>query len=211
MKYIKKTKSSDPIIQQFQQHAGVWDNLKNHLKNSVKDILKEEQSYLCAYCEDELPEGENKNGMSLSHIEHIYPRSTYQDKAYHYNNIVMSCGGDRIDGTKIDHCGKHKKNYDPAHGFISPLDPHCAKNFSYSLTGEIKSDPSNRNAWVTINKLNLNDKKLRDKRKEVIKIYTDIDITESDARTLLEKLPKDTAFYSTIIYILKKHMIKAHH
>lgn len=212
MKYIKKIKHTDPIIKQFQQNKGIWDNVRNHLKNSVKDILKEEQSNLCAYCEDELPDNVNIDGISFSHIEHIYPRSIYQEKMFKYNNIVMSCGLERIDGTKVDHCGKHKSNYDPASGFISPLDPHCARNFTYSLTGEIGSDPSNWKARATIDTLNLNDKKLKDKRKEVIKIYTDIDsITESDALILIEKLPKDTAFYSTIIYILKKHMIKAHH
>ena len=114
--------------------ANAWDNFNN--KNEIHEALLPAQNYLCCYCEIELTRGEGELGF---HIEHIEPKSTYTNRTFDFNNLLLSCftTGHELNPSRIDlfpiSCGHAKGNtYDPQL-FIKPTDSTCENYFFYTL------------------------------------------------------------------------------
>ncbi len=133
-----------------------YEDLKNHsvsVRVDIRDSCLIEQYYLCAYCC-------NRITVNDSHNEHIVPQSNVegQNLTLDYSNIVASC-------QSSNHCG-HKKKEDLIS--LTPLDINCESDIIYQLNG--KMTHRNQNAQSTINVLNLRDKGLTRKRKELIDI-----------------------------------------
>jgi uncharacterized protein (TIGR02646 family) len=128
------------------------------LKRLNKYILENEQtptkSALCAYCE-------RKVTTEKSHIEHIKPRSKFPNDIFSYNNLIVSCDDNNS-------CGKYKKSeWDEK--FINPVSENLSAYSSYDFDGLIipKVVDTSR-ADITINILNLNYSKLKDRRRTIL-------------------------------------------
>lgn len=153
-----------------------WENLSSVTKKKIKQYLLPTQSYLCAYCETELAQGENELGY---HIEHIKPKSKYPDFTFQFNNLIISCfeKGNEVDLQHYDFsslsCGHFIKNtYDPDL-FIPPTEENCQNYFFYRLEGKIipihsLSEQDKKRALYTIDVLNLNCARLVRQRKDII-------------------------------------------
>ncbi len=200
MKYIRKKHGKHRDVIEFKSRVGLWRGLNRGLKNKITAILLREQHGKCAYCESKLYDIKFDSLGHYYHIEHVYPKSIYEDKMYSYYNIVLSCGHSNEDGSATRHCGASKQNYDPAEGFISPLNRDCHKHFRYSYSGEIRAN--DEDAARTIDILDLNHPNLVNKRREVINIFIESVGSKEERDMLLNAIPKQQEFYSTIIYVL---------
>jgi uncharacterized protein (TIGR02646 family) len=116
-------------------------------------LLKEEQNFLCTYCETRISDSNEK-----SHIDHIRPRDKFPSLFDNYDNLTASCN-------KPNRCGKKKGKY-WIEDFIHPVENEPSKYFYYLPDGTIQSnDLSGSN---TIEFLNLND--CKDERMMIRKI-----------------------------------------
>ena len=128
---------------------------------SLRTALIEEQGYICAYCNRDIPVSKSEN-KETSRIEHIQCRDIYPSRQLDYTNMVACCPG-FIDGT--EHCDKSKENH---HISFTPFNPNVHRSISYgSKEATIKSS---NGIWDNeINTiLKLNNKLLKKNRNETI-------------------------------------------
>lgn len=143
-----------------------WDNFTQKAK--TRDTCFAEQFGLCAY--SELPLNDAMLGM---HLEHVIPKSRYQQGTFDHNNIVLSS----IESDKLGTLAKndvfgghHKRSRYSKYGFISPLKAGSRRYFHFASDGEIQpakklSIRDQRKAWYTIHILNLNSPVLKTRRR----------------------------------------------
>ena len=162
MKRIVKSKEPQVLAdfkkeyREKQKVDATYNDMTYSIKNKIKSILSEEQSFICCYCMKRIK-------PHNSHIEHIKPQARFPDESLDYHNLLVSCNG--MDDTN-ENCGHKKDNWYDARDFLVPLDPDCEKIFTYSITGKI--DASQKRGQITITKLNLNSLQLVRARKAVI-------------------------------------------
>ncbi len=174
MRFINKLESPACLTQLAKQHEmadQAWNTLQNPQKTKIHEqILQKEQQGLCAYCERKINQSED------SHLEHIYPQSSYKHKRFDYANLIVSCNGEQcldIDQhiyKDIDHdcCGHRKDNqFEPAK-FLNPVEQTDIEDyFIYDReTGSIKaSNKQIEKSTYTIELLNLCSPRLNIERK----------------------------------------------
>ncbi len=126
-------KSTTPPCLASQPAAQEWyDFMQTNCHRLVGDSLRQEQQFLCCYCETEI-------GITDSHIEHLVPRSIQNNRTYDYLNLATSCNGGAV-----DHCGRfkddHNRNpryrYDSSK-FCPPHDANTCRLFSYLPNGDV--------------------------------------------------------------------------
>lgn len=205
MKYIRK--GSEPEILAGWKRANKrkkslkFDDLDPSVRSNLKDQLLKEQSFLCCYCEQRI-------AADASHIEHIKPRSQYPQLEVEYLKLTCSCQGES-DPKEPKHCGASKGGWYDVSRFISPLKPDCEKRFRYLGDGSIL--PNNENddaARETIDRLGLDIRKLRDKRREAVRaVDTTLDgLSGNDIKRYVQTLfcrneeGQFWPFYTTIRY-----------
>ncbi|MBZ0154719.1 MAG: TIGR02646 family protein [Alphaproteobacteria bacterium] len=118
--------ASQPVAQEW------YDFMRTQCHAEVGDNLRQEQQFLCCYCESEIGEDD-------SHIEHMVPRSIHNNLTYEYSNLAASCNGGAV-----DHCGHFKDDnhrnpgyrYD-ASKFCPPHDANTCRLFSYLSDGDV--------------------------------------------------------------------------
>jgi len=149
-----------------------FDNLANPEKKRLKEALLVEQGYICCYCNRQISDEDG-------HIEHFKPQSDYQELALDYNNLHVSCLKEQSKSTP-KHCGVAKGNWFEEGVTLSPLDTSCEQKFRYTDDGHISplNDPD-RNTQIFINRLNLDDAILIQKRKEAIAGWLDDDLIQA--------------------------------
>ncbi len=160
MKHITKTSPPMDFITYVATYPNAdWEEFsqpKNvHIKAEFAEFLREEQGYLCCYCEEEIAKG-------ISHIEHFKPKSYFPNLTLDYWNLFASCNGCNSKGDMT--CGMKKRNiYFPS--LLSPLDPTCETRFLYTADGQmLPTDENDSQGWETIALLGLNSPKLRRRR-----------------------------------------------
>lgn len=68
--------------------AKLWKRFRrSSARKETIEALMEMQGAYCAYCEDQISEGNR-------HIDHFYPKSLYQEKIFDWDNLFLSCGND---------------------------------------------------------------------------------------------------------------------
>lgn len=213
MKFIKK--SGEPAsFQQWKSQGNedwepTWDDLRSPEKPQLHDSLLREQGYICCYCQRRI-------FLEDSHIEHLKPRTHYPELAIDYNNLLVSCQGEREEPPPLPiHCGHYKKDwYDPKL-LVSPLEENCERYFTYTELGEIRptSDPKLQEAAeTTIEKLGLNIDKLRAMRRGAIEAITEglDELEELEKQKLISGLTdlndrgEYTEFCTALAYILRQ-------
>ena len=172
------------------------------IKNIVKESLRQEQGYICCYCERELENGDY-------HTEHLRPISIYPNEQINYNNLLCSCQLE-IDKGEPRRCGNGKGNWYDDSLLVSPLDPDCESRFIYTVDGQIRpSDEADQAADTTIKKLQLNLDRLNNLRKNVIEPFLDPELSDSELELFVNSylVEKDqnngkyNQFYTTIKYL----------
>ena len=94
MRYIKKG-ASPTFFEVCKTEIEDLDNWEAFSKNQelsqckkrLHQHLLHEQAGLCVYCERGIPTRLD------SHVEHVYPKSSYPTKTFDYRNLVVSCNG----------------------------------------------------------------------------------------------------------------------
>jgi uncharacterized protein (TIGR02646 family) len=128
-------------------------NGNENIRIDIRESCVNEQFFLCAYCCDRIT-------ITSSHNEHIIPQNSAlgQNLTLDYNNIVASC-------QSIINCG-HKKDNNLIN--LTPLMIECEDEIIFQLNG--KMTHTTPRAQETINRLNLRNRGLENKRKQVIDI-----------------------------------------
>jgi uncharacterized protein (TIGR02646 family) len=175
MKWIQKKNEPAKLVK-WRKDYKVIENDKNfriltsEVKTDLKNVLLREQGWICAY---------TGHGIDFegSHIEHLKPQhycKNGEDVDY-YNLVACYPGIDETTATtKPCTYGAIAKGNWPSpeeeDKFVSPLDKSCETRFYYLYSGKVKArNDSDKAAKETIDKLNLNDKELRDNRRLVIR------------------------------------------
>ncbi len=156
MKYIPKNKK--PIPKSLEDHRKSPDaNYANYKKkDDLRDILLEEQGYICAYCMQPI----SKSNMK---IEHWAPQSKYPEKELDYYNLLAVCKGQEGQPPELQHCDTKKGNQEI---IVNPTEPQYESQIKLNYDGKVYStNPEIENDLKT---LNLNQKFLVKYRKETI-------------------------------------------
>ncbi|MBA0884703.1 retron system putative HNH endonuclease [Flavobacterium undicola] len=197
MKHIVKQTEPESFIVWKNKANDVWKpNYANIDKQERIDLfksLKNEQGYICCYCERELNEDD-------CHIEHFKPKdkTKFPELQLEYSNLFCSCQVNTQKGEPL-HCGNSKGNWFDESLLISPLDSNCEIRFKFTYDGQILPFHENDvTAKTTIEKLQLNIDKLKNLRKGVI----DALFEDEDVSWYLEiKDGRFNEFYTTIKYL----------
>lgn len=109
MRYIKKVAIPQFFIDNTKD-LSIWSAYHSTKKRILKEhILKEEQNYLCCYCEDKI-------AMDNTHIEHVKPKHLdIENLTFDYNNLLVSCNGtcrNSVEDTTRYNCGHRKDKID---------------------------------------------------------------------------------------------------
>lgn len=175
-------------------------------KVELREVLLEEQGHTCCYCEMQIFNSPN------SKIEHIEPREgdTQTERIFDYSNLVLSCnGGERDPKPKTLHCDTKKDNN---YIKISPLDPRCETEITFTIEGKISGLTTN--AQDSISVLNLHIPKLNNLREAAIAgfIYLDEEktkfISNNDCNTLIINLQKNKKLPFKTAILRALHQIK---
>jgi len=159
----------DNFVPTTKEEAGSsWSSFTG--KDDLASNLKYIQKGLCAYCEIKI-----NDPLIGYHLEHIKPKSKFNNKTFDYPNIILSCfSSDNLNSKDPSiSCGHHKLSNFDENLFISPINQNCNDYFDYDLLGKIK--PKNgldandiAKVTYTIDLLNLNSLRLVRKRNEII-------------------------------------------
>ena len=181
-----------------------YDKLSGNVKDAVYEALKNEQGFICCYCERELA---NNN----YHIEHLIPQEKEIVDPLEFSNMLCSCQR-RLKKGDERHCGNSKDCWFERTNFISPLNIDCETKFKYTFDGHIEPNDENDIAAVTtIKKLRLGIEKLNASRSGAIAPFIDDEISIEDLNVFVsgyliaknENGGKYNEFYTTIKYLFE--------
>ncbi|MFI3200741.1 MAG: retron system putative HNH endonuclease [Eubacteriales bacterium] len=140
-----------------------YQEFDTHIKEILRDNFICEQDSYCPYCERII-----ENNVNSCHIEHIKPQSAYPNQSKEYTNMILSCNNKNT-------CGIRKGNQ-YHEDFINPTIENPTFYLKYDLaSGEVYSVDDNPKGEYTIKVLNLNDKKLKQMRRNKIFTYINLD------------------------------------
>lgn len=158
MRYIEKHSTEPEGFSRWKKNNAKanWNDFSTSAEHrELREQLLAEQIGMCCYCEVMLT-------VDDAHIEHLKPKSKYQQERFAYDNLLASCN-------RKESCG-HKKGTWYRPDMVSPLAKGCEQRFTYTLDGRIiPSDKEDKLASETIEQLGLNCAKLKDRRKSIIK------------------------------------------
>lgn len=173
MRYIEKVGIPQFFIDDTKK-LSIWDKYYSTKKRALKAyILKEEQNYLCCYCEDKID-------SNNSHIEHIKPKYLdIENLTFDYNNLAVSCEGqcrNSEDDNSRYNCGHRKDKQDTQYDeskFLNPLKVEELRDyFDYNRNSEIISSSKNiTKSQYMIDTLHLNDGDLPRAREDSLKDF----------------------------------------
>lgn len=204
-----------------------WNNFQMPQKNEVHQSLLDEQGHICCYCGKGINReiegvGVDPKGIkrTISHIEHLKPRTSFPSEALVYENLLASCMGEREDNPPYpyENCGNFNGDWYDENLMVSPLDPNCASYFQYTGAGEIlPTDALERKdaAETTIKQLGLHITKLNAMRRGAIDgVLTDIEqLSDEEIQLLADGYDKPdsdgqlTPFCAAIIYVLRRYFL----
>jgi len=187
-----------------------WRELDSNTKEELyQHILVNEQTECCAYCEQKFPYLELPK-IKNYRIEHIYPRDTYKEKTFDYDNLIVTCDDQK---DKIKTCDHSKANNFNSDLFINPVTENPSEFLRHNLAdGEItpvvnySENISHQRARYTIELLNLNAKRLASAREEFINEILDY-ITEPELHSVLVDWKETKNFPTLISQLLEDYEI----
>jgi uncharacterized protein (TIGR02646 family) len=173
MRYIHKVSSPDFFINET-KGLSKWNDYTGSKKPLREYILKNEQNYLCIYCESKV-----SSGRKYSHIEHLRPKEKekYPELTFKYKNLVVSCNGNQYNQAEDNNqytCGHIKSNKYDENKFLNPIEIEDIRDyFKYDFDDFIieSSGKNDIKANYTITTLKLNDARLTKSREKSLKIF----------------------------------------
>jgi len=169
MRHIQKASTPQLFINNI-HGISRWEDYPVSKKPLKEYILKNEQNYLCIYCE-------SKVELDNSHLEHIKPKAQNQfpHLVFDYTNIVVSCNGNcHTEDEEYHTCGHIKENEYNDRKFLNPITLiDIREYFEYDIDeGKIlTSSKDNEKSQYMINTLHLNDGSLPIARQKALKIF----------------------------------------
>jgi uncharacterized protein (TIGR02646 family) len=163
----------------------VWDALPSSLpapanmlagvnyysKKELRVYLNNQQGYLCAYCMTRVDDTHH------TRVEHLQSRKHYPALTFEYTNLLTVCNGEDEKPK-----GKDKKYCDNSKGdkaiFVSPFDADCETHFRFDASGKVHHNSNH--GKDTIEKLNLNIRKLIHLRDEAINDFITINNPQTE-------------------------------
>ncbi len=187
MRYVQKSKEGADHFKEYTNDDQIihpdryanspntkWSFFTTDMKKELYKDLIAEQKGLCIYCEQSLSEDYDTKKV---HIEHIRPKSRYENLIFDYNNLAASCNGYPCDmecPEKIEEfCGHNKgSEYDEAN-FLNPVEiEDIEKYFEYDAEAKIYPTSEDRDkankAEYMISILGLNNTYLLDARRRIL-------------------------------------------
>ncbi|MFC4892223.1 HNH endonuclease [Pseudofrancisella aestuarii] len=125
---------------------------KNYKHPTNKQALKESNSDKCMYCESKI------SHIDYAHVEHIKPKSKYQNLEFDWNNLGYACPKCNVE--------KNDKYYEDL-PYINPYEEEPA-DFFYAFGKMLFKKDGSERAEITIKDINLNRPELLEKRFEKI-------------------------------------------
>ncbi|MBN2209694.1 MAG: TIGR02646 family protein [Candidatus Coatesbacteria bacterium] len=167
MKFI--IKQQEPIelsewkTKKLKHQRKPWKKIPIEIKVAVREALKQEQGFICCYCECRISSDND------CHVEHLRPQSKFPALALAYDNMLASCQQD-LEPEEPARCGTKKADWFDESLVVSPLDESCENRFKFNDQGDIApADSGDDAARETIDKLALNIDWLRARRKKAIR------------------------------------------
>ena len=141
------------LNQSFSQIPSQYVN--KYKQDDVKEALKKMYKGLCCYCESSV------GVQTYEHIEHLKPKSIFNDKCFEWKNLHLSC--------QVCNVSYKKDNWDYEYPILDPSKDDISLFLEINLdTGEICPINNNNRAKTTINHVGLNRKDLVGKRLRII-------------------------------------------
>ncbi|RYM34980.1 TIGR02646 family protein [Brumimicrobium glaciale] len=154
--------------------------------HELREYMITIQEKMCCYCEISL------NTNKEAHLEHLKSRHNYPIERFNFDNIYASCQFN-------DSCG-HFKGHANYNKMVLP-DSVCDQRFTYTNNGLIIPSVSGDTAAInTIESLNLNCKRLKNARQDIIRIIEDINDTALVDEYLMNCVEWVNGFYTVIEY-----------
>lgn len=132
MSYIVKSPEPPCLTELNSDPSHDYSDLKGECLKITRDLLKEDQRGICAYCQ-----------RSLDHIlriEHWSPQSLSPKLSLSYSNLLGVCSGrmylNKMEGTFISFCEDHRKD-NPL--IFNPLLPTHINTITYNSENRILS------------------------------------------------------------------------
>lgn len=149
-----------------------YDEFGYEIKEILRTNLIDEQNHYCPYCERII-----RNEQGKCHIEHIKPRSAFSKLSKEYSNLILFCDNTNTCGSRKDSAYEKK--------FINPVIDEPNEYLKYDLSsGEIYAIDNNYRGMYTIDTLNLNQKNLKEMRRN--KLYAFVNLDKSTQLELLD-------------------------
>ena len=158
--------------------------------HELREYLIRKQDKMCCYCEIALKDNTD------AHLEHLKDRHNHPNEKFVFENIYASCQYN-------DSCG-HKKGSSYFNGMVLP-NTNCQPRFTYTDNGKII--PTNKNdneAIKTIDVLKLNCKRLKNSRKDIIRILDDINDTSLLNQYQINCVDWVNGFFTVVEYVKSK-------
>lgn len=196
MKRILKSKDVPALLDTFSKHRPDADWLQFKDKpgryRQVVAQLRADQHGLCAYCEIDLLESNDREMVADCRVEHFHPKSPHAPPpnwALDWSNLLAVCHGGSnsnvIEATRFTKpdfsCDVDKKGEDWTEHILNPLTdiPASPRIFSYGESGRIAPDSEScpdalrPKAQASIDFLRLNANRLLRMRGEVLAALSD--------------------------------------
>lgn len=131
MKFIEKKHEPETLARYRREMYASYDGFGE--KDELRQILAEEQGYLCCYCM-----GRIEPHPQRMKIEHHVPQSLDSSRALDYRNLLGACKGGEGERLEMQHCDTRKADQ-TLH--IDPTDRSCEQKIRYNLgSGEVYSN-----------------------------------------------------------------------
>jgi uncharacterized protein (TIGR02646 family) len=168
-----------------------WDKFSGtDVYKELKEYLRFAQENMCCYCEIAVKQNTD------AHIEHLKSRHHFPNDRFKFDNLYACC-------QSHDTCG-HAKGSTDSSRMILP-DSDCEPRFTYTDNGVIiPAREGDQEVLDTIRILDLNNKRLRDRRKTIIRTLEDVNDTELIEEYLINCVEYVEGFYTVIKYVQQK-------
>lgn len=167
MEYINKRINEPRKLVKFRRKYKLDEKIKlckevdfNHLDQTtsqhLRNILLEDQGYICCYCQKRIPEKK----LPKSKIEHFLCQENNKSKVFDFRNLFIACNGQI---GQIETCDTIKKS--KVLNAINLLDTDIFSKIKYTKKGFIYSNVDLIDKDIKM--LNLNDQNLMKNRQSV--------------------------------------------
>lgn len=185
MKMIRKKCSN---WQEFHEiYQAQYLALRKHLLENENTI---HGTKYCTYCEAVLQNEQDAN------IEHIRPKSSSPHLVFAHTNLTISCN------SSIS-CNNWKKGFWDEH-FVHPVEMNPEEHIEYEADGLIKT--TSPYARVTVDMLNLNNKKLQSFRRNTWKMAIQIINSNPGGLDYIDVLPTMIAYLKRNVDVLRNEV-----